>query len=319
MHGLLSELVDQLGETPEGEVHWESWAVAIVHDAYARGTEDLPTFDAILVDEGQDFELAWWELLRRRMLRDGGEMVLAVDRTQNLYGRSDWAAEGATGGGFRGKWAELVGTYRMPVDLVPIVAAYAQVYLPGRDLDLPTVEKDHPALAEAHEPTVKRWIDVDNVSQLTADAVDAVEQLIEDHADLSPSDIVLLADHDAGLAIIEELRTRGHDAFCIFAPTGGEARKRLKRAFWAGRPGIKGCTVHSFKGWESRAVVCVPSPRGELALYIAMTRVKGEPTRPAFLTVVNAVDELRGFKTHFEREVLPNEVPALAGQRALDL
>jgi hypothetical protein len=58
---------------------------------------------------------------------------------------------------------------------------------------------------------------------------------------------------------------------------------------------------------------------GELQLYIAMTRVKAAPSRPAYLTVVNAVDSLRDFKPRFEREILPSEVPALGGQRTLDL
>ncbi len=56
---------------------------------------------------------------------------------------------------------------------------------------------------------------------------------------------------------------------------------------------------------------------GELELYVAMTRVKADPSRSAYLTVVNAVDSLREFKPRFEREILPSEVPALRGQTTL--
>lgn len=75
---------------------------------------------------------------------------------------------------------------------------------------------------------------------------------------LSPSDVVVLAGHEAGVAIMAELRARGNDVLSHFTVNDGDARRRLKRAFWAGTPGIKGYTVHSFKGWESRAIVCVP-------------------------------------------------------------
>ena len=317
-HGLLRDLVAQTVERcPEGQ-SWEPWAIDELGRCYAEGDADLPTYDAILVDEGQDFELDWWTFLRSHLLRPDGEMLLVVDRTQNLFHRANWTDASIAGGGFSGKWTKLKGTYRMPVDLVPIVSEYAETFLRQPDLDLPSVQTDHPALTEAHEPTRRTWVNV-APEDIVARTVGEVWALVRDENGLSPSDIVLLTDHEIGLEVVRALQDSGCDAFSIFSRPGTEARRRLKRAFWAGRPGVKGCTVHSFKGWESRAVVCVPSTQGELALYIAMTRVKAEPSRPAFLTVVNAVEELRGFKSRFEREVLPSEVPELAGQRALVL
>ena len=37
------------------------------------------------------------------------------------------------------------------------------------------------------------------------------------------------------------------------------------------------------------------------------------------ISVINAVDSLRSFRPRFEREILPSEVPSLAGQSTLDL
>lgn len=317
-HGLLDELLAQIGERWPEEQPLTAGAIETLTRAYSQGDSELPRFDAVLVDEGQDFELDWWNLLRSCLLKPDGEALLVADRTQNLYRKSNWTDARMAGAGFSGAWTELKGTYRMPVDLVPIVNEYANTSLRGVDVDLPTVLPDHPALAEAHEPTGRIWVNV-APDAVVDKAVDEVLSLIRGTDGISPSDIVLLTGHDIGLAIVEALVANGCDAFAIFSRSSPEARRRLKRAFWAGRPGVKGCTVHSFKGWESRAVVCVPPARGELELYIAMTRVKAAPSRPAFLTVVNAIDELRDFKPRFEREVLPSEVPALAGQRALDL
>jgi hypothetical protein len=316
-HGLLSELMEQRGESG-GEGAWEPRAIGVLRRAYAEGDDDLPTYDAILVDEGQDFEREWWQFLRTCLLRPRGEMLLVADPTQNIFQRSQWADSGTAGGGFSGPWFELQGTYRMPVDLVPIVVDFARAYLPGEDRVLPTVENDHPGLRDAHKVTHRRWVNVAEGDVVDATA-DEVTRLLEADPRLSPSDIVLLTDHEVGVQIMEELHRRGNDVLSMFTPFDGEARRRRKRAFWAGTPGVKGCTVHSFKGWESKAVVCVPVVMGETQLYIAMTRVKSAPSRSAYLTVVNAVDNLRGFKPRFEREVLPSEVPALAGQVTFDL
>ena len=108
-----------------------------------------------------------------------------------------------------------------------------------------------------------------------------------------------------------ELQLRGHEVSHIFTqpgPDDASARQRRKRRFWGGTPGIKGCTVDSFKGWEARAVIAVP-PADDLTnrrAYIAMTRVKGEPGRAAFVTVVSTRLDLNSFKSQFERTVRPD-------------
>lgn len=316
-HGMLRDLAQQLGETCANDA-WESWAIQTLSDAYTKPSNDLPSFDAILVDEGQDFERDWWDFLATHLLRPGGEMLLMADPTQNVFQRSNWSGTGTAGGGFSGPWFEIRGTYRMPVDLVPIVAEFAQSYLPGVDVVLPTVESDHPALGDAHKATHRRWINVAE-GDVVEKAADEIASLLLADPSLSPSDIVLLTDHEVGVQITDELRRRGNDVLSLFTPREGETRRRRKQAFWAGTPGIKGCTVHSFKGWESKAVVCVPVVMGEVQLYIAMTRVKAAPSRAAHLTVVNGVEHLRSFKLRFEREVLPSEVPSLGGQGTFDL
>ena len=77
--------------------------------------------------------------------------------------------------------------------------------------------------------------------------------------------------------------------------------------FWGSVAGVKGCTVHSFKGWESRAVL-MSVGWGEEArrlAYVGLTRVKGDrANRSAFVTVVNSDFGLRGFQQLFEQIVV---------------
>ena len=62
----------------------------------------MPLYDAILVDEGQDFRPSWWQTLRLA-LKQGGEMVLVADKTQNIYGTAAaWTEETMVNAGFRG-------------------------------------------------------------------------------------------------------------------------------------------------------------------------------------------------------------------------
>jgi hypothetical protein len=125
-----------------------------------------------------------------------------------------------------------------------------------------------------------------------------------------------------GLSVSSRLAKRGILVEHIFAEEEDEQR-HAKRRFWPGVAKLKGSTVHSFKGWESRGVVIVTDDAAHAAAelaYVALSRVKGDPAnRSAFVTVINTVPRLRLFKDRFEREVAPNEIAKLARNSQLDL
>ena len=50
-----------------------------------------------------------------------------------------------------------------------------------------------------------------------------------------------------------------------------------------------------------------------------MIELAAAPSRPACISVINAVDSSRSFRMQFEREVLPREMPALAGLSTFDV
>ncbi len=75
-------------------------------------------YDAILVDEGQDFLPEWWNVLRKVCKKDG-EMLLVADATQDIYGTArSWTDRAMRGAGFTGRWAELPISYRLPPTLI---------------------------------------------------------------------------------------------------------------------------------------------------------------------------------------------------------
>jgi len=52
--------------------------------------DNLLKYDAILVDEGQDFNKDWWQALKRVRRSNNSEMLLVADGTQDLYNRAKY-------------------------------------------------------------------------------------------------------------------------------------------------------------------------------------------------------------------------------------
>ena len=263
-----------------------------------------PRFDAVLVDEGQDFSLKWWNLLRHSVCRPDGELLLVADPAQDVYGQRAWTDEQRMlGAGFSGPWAELGGSYRLPPDYTPVVADFAQLVLGDWDKNL-FVPLDHPQKVLAFQPTVRRWVNSQHGYDAGLLLGREVVDLLLANPDLAPSDVVFLANsHDEGLQAADVIASAGFEVRHVFGRTDTE-RRNGKLRFWGTAAGVKGCTYQSFKGWESRAVV-MSVGYGEQQhrnAYVGLTRVKGDRTnRRAFVTVVNSDRKLNTFRQRFER------------------
>lgn len=291
---------------------------AVIWQAISASEQNVRVpFDAILVDEGQDFELAWWKMLRQQV-RPGGEMLLVADPTQNIYGQTAWTDEDhMLGSGFSGPWTTLDSCYRLPNDMVGAIATFGRDFV-GGDIVGPTPRPVDAMLPFIDAPTVARWQNVTSPRQLPSVAARFAADLADRRDGLDPSDIVLLCEtHDQGLLAVQELEKLGHDVHHVFAKDVAE-RSRRKQRFWADAPGIKACTVHSFKGWESRAVVlCIGNGKESARLaYVAMTRLHADAGgRSAYIGVVNANRALNGFRAPFKHGV-PLPPPVASGQVA---
>ena len=270
--------------------------------AYALGFGER--YDAVLVDEGQDFTLDWWQLLREHVRNDpSGEMLLVADPTQDIYGQRAWTDEQRmSGAGFAGTWTELKGSYRMPNDLLPVANDFAGLYLGGDSVRGEHV--DDPSIAAGPTPTVRRWHNLRTGQSLGRAIGEEVVRLLDQHPALSPRDVVFLCEwHDDGLEAVEVIEAARHEVHHIFSKND-HARSRLKRRFWPDSPGVKGCTPQSFKGWETPALVmAVANGRESRRLaYVSMTRLSRQTAGGrGFLSVVNSDPGLADFRPIFER------------------
>lgn len=253
--------------------------------------EGAPRYDAILVDEGQDYRPSWWQALRA-FLHEDGEMLLVADSTQDIYGTAkSWTDEAMAGAGFAGSWATLSVSYRLPPATIPIIRRFAETFLADLDLNLP-----EPQQGELHfAPCRLRWVQCEP-DQATPVCLSEIMRLMhftgDGHAN---ADMTLLAsDIDAGRQVTEALASHQVKTVATFAEDEKE-RRREKFGFWMGDARLKATTLHSFKGWESPLlVVDVRQAAGQdsLALmYTGLTRLR-HSSAGSRLTVISSCPEL---------------------------
>lgn len=288
------------------------WTVAIaamVRQAFEQGFRR--SYDAILVDEGQDFRTAWWTLLRDRMLAPGGEMLVVADPTQDLYNRSRWfVAGGEDGSGFTGEWIDLGGGYRTPADFSSVVNEFAKR---ARVSDRLSVEPaaDRAAITSGRSSTSRRtWTNVERLNDLGRAVGGEVVRLLQEHPSLSPGDVAFVCEyHHDGVAAVSVIERAGYPVHHLFSRDPDAPRRRRKHRFWPGAPAVKGCTIHSFKGWESTGLVVGigTDAKAGTAAFVALTRVVGsDDGSDAVVSIVNANPDLHSLADEFVSEPLPH-------------
>ncbi len=264
-----------------------------------------PHYDAILVDEGQDFTLHWWETLEKALIPDG-EMLFVADTTQNVYGRDfTWLKEEMSTGGFRGPWFELGPSYRLPSRLITILQRFADEFL-DEDVDIP-----RPAQEELNLDLQLRWVQIlsktpidDNYEKIGNICFKEVQQLRENSA-ISDSDLTFLAHtHTIGRVFVKKCEnvSPAIPVHHIFGSDEEDSRNK-KLDFRPGDSRMKATTLHSFKGLESRHLVIHVSSimrNDDPALfYTALTRLK-KHDGSCCLTVVSSCPELYNFGSEWE-------------------
>lgn len=261
--------------------------------AEAAKSSLINKYDAILVDEGQDFLPLWWGALRN-IRKTNGEMLLVADTTQDIYGTArSWTDEAMTGAGFAGDWARLEVSYRLPLDALVAAKDFATKFLPKDMVDLPDGAQGNLEV----EPCTLRWIQCEPEDS-ERQCVDATLAMMREtgKAGLANADITFICnDIDFGRRVVDELGTySGVRTVHTFERSKLE-QTRKKMGFFMGDARVKATTLHSFKGWEARLLVVhvghAVGSDGLASVYAALTRLKRSP-EGSWLTVICSAPEL---------------------------
>lgn len=256
----------------------------IINEMNNGKNNKLRQYDAILIDEGQDYCIQYYKMLCM-FLSDNDEILLVADEKQNIYSRELSWLENMQGTKFRGRWRELKQSYRLPYLILQKANKFADSFLPHVGL-IP-----EPVQGGLFEPHLI-WRNMESLEIPTNRLVKAVDWLTKKKG-ISPSDIViLLPTHKEGLIVkkcFEDNRIKVND---VFEEVKGN--KRHKHSFWMGDSRIKMSTIHSFKGWELQNVILVTPdneeyPNVDYLMYIAITRTREN------LIVFNRIDKYKTY------------------------
>lgn len=206
---------------PEGEPG--RWA-RLADDALAALPHTRRRFDAVLVDEAQDFEPEWWLLVEELLAdRATSHLQLFLDDRQNLYGRELQLP--FTGPVFR---------LRRNCRNTRPIAAYAGAAIGATDEAALRHLPDGPA------PVV---VEVASAAEERDAVRRALHELVHEQG-LSPEQVVMLGAHKLENSSFAEVRKLGN--------------LTVRDAAEADAPNtVRYSTVHKFKGLEADAVLLV--------------------------------------------------------------
>lgn len=94
-----------------------------------RGEAILPMYDAILIDEGQDFEASWFKLVSLLLNPETKSLLLVEDRAQSIYKRGRSYVQD-TGLDFRGRSKILSINYRNTAQIITFAWEFYKEHSP---------------------------------------------------------------------------------------------------------------------------------------------------------------------------------------------
>ena len=262
-------------------------------DRLQRGEGDAQRFDAVFIDEAQDFAKTWYMCAKFALQEpDDGDLLIVGDGGQSLYRRRTftWRDAGinAVGRTINARF-DLDKNYRNTREILRVAAPFSVVTDVGEDPDrtLQTVPMDEAtALRSGIPPKIITATDRASecdaaTSEIATWLSQGIPLLGDERADVAPSEIAVL---------YPRLQRAQQGAMRIFI----ERLQKLAPVYWwndpdgAANPGnaITVRTIHSSKGLQYRAVLLLWSDllpmspddehvqRDRGLMYVGMTRAE---------------------------------------------
>ena len=259
--------------------------IPMMLDKLKRGEAILPKYDAIMIDEGQDFEADWFKLVSELLNPDTKSLLLVEDRAQSIYKRGRSYLQD-TGLDFRGRSKVLSINYRNTAQIVSFAWAFYQQHSVLKDK---VVSKDFEGDIIAPQSTRRKGYEpaIVRVDSFRREAVIVAKQIAKLHRErkLPLSEILILyrVKRFSGLDYIallkHALEQEGIPYYWIAENSDS------KRNFDIDHESVKISTIESSKGLDFQAVFIVSANNIPFALeedieheasllYIGMTRAK---------------------------------------------
>jgi hypothetical protein len=281
-HGFCKDILNEFGEKwpseyGDDESIFREVVPSKVISVLSKG--DYEKYDAVLIDEGQDYYFEWYNMLCK-FLTNRDEVVVVCDKKQNIYGRAmEWLDKRRAGVEKFGDWIELKTVVRMPEGVANMTKRFSEKFELSQDVRVENIER--PDLFNQYiEHTV--WENIDENDWLSK-VNEAFELIKSNGTSKHGSDtVILLPDKNYGFECVKFFETQKNiKVNHVFEDDSEKRYHRHKKAFWMGDGRLKISTIHSFKGWEVlNVIIYIPeSFWGGLELndrkvYTAMTRTR---------------------------------------------
>ncbi len=261
-------------------------------------------YDAILIDEGQDFHIEWYKMLCQFLLPND-EMLFVYDQKQNIFARESTWVNDVRGLKTRFKSAkkELKTVYRLPLKVAYAAKQFAQQFELNKEVQIEHIEQGSFPVVNGSLRVYSPHIIWDEINPLDwKQAVQKAYNTLKDE-ETSPSDIViLLPDRFKGKECVEFFKERGVEVNHVFEDDDERPGHKHKKAFWMGDGRLKMSTIHSFKGWEVFNVIVYVPERSRFSvevldalMYTAITRTREN------LIILNSNSRYQDFGANFPR------------------
>ncbi|MFU2191995.1 UvrD-helicase domain-containing protein [Methanobacterium sp. MZD130B] len=229
--------------------------VTVLENALENKNLDKFKFDAILIDEGQDYSWEWYNFLSK-FLTDRNELFLVCDEKQNIYDRElSWIDGKMENVQFRGRWAELSTIHRLPRKITDIANEFSEKFELSQSIEFDYAQT---TLFNDNE-SFFRWENIEDDEWLfdTFDAYQTFNQQQIEIQRVRPSEIaILLPKKQMGAEVVEFFAEKGIPCDHVFV-TKNSKNWRNKKISVLGDERLKISTIHQFKGWESPNVIFV--------------------------------------------------------------
>ena len=252
-------------------VHFASY-----HDPnFFENAHNIKKFDAIFIDEVQDYQTLWLQLLRKYFLKEDGEFVVFGDPKQNIYHRPIDANGDIRLGIIPGEWNhELDKSMRFAN---PALADLAIAFQKNLYKSNEQINVSYPTPNEGFQFNLLKYQNFELNSPLEViydiciEFINANGLSIQDVAIIAPQTEILrqidyLYRKETGNATtvtfvkkesVEKISRQSSIASYEFKRDYDRLEKVENNRFTMATRNLKLSTIQSFKGWEAQTIICI--------------------------------------------------------------
>ncbi len=263
--------------------------------------ERYQKYDAILIDEGQDYHFEWYHLLNNYFLNSRDEVMIVCDKRQNIFDRElDWLDKRVTKEGldkFKEPYIDLTETFRLPNRVAVMSNDFSLDFGLNLELKVSRIDDNPPLLHSQHIV----WLNINEAEWLNF-IYNAFLRLKKERYSASDM-VILLPNHKLGKVAIDFFREKQVEVNHVFEEDAEARYHPHKKAFWMGDGRLKMSTIHSFKGWELLNIILfIPTKapetnkRLDALIYTALTRTREN------LIILNANKRYNNFGEKFPKK-----------------